>query len=291
MLLDLQLFAEEAGAPAVSAPATPAAENPGTGATGEPAASAGEQAAPAEGSPSFDDLIKGQYKKEFGQKVQEAVNKRFRNQQDFKDKFEKLTPLLSVLGQRYGVGQNAEGELDLDALQQQIANDNSLYEEEAFQRGMKVEDLRELKRLEYENAQLRRRQEMSAEEARNQAAFQQLVEAGEQLKAIYPDFDLGEEMGNPEFGRLIAVDIPLRTAYEIVHRDEIMEGSMRYAVQQTEKKLAKSIQAGARRPAENGSSGQGAADSGRIDPSKLTRQEIARIRKAAERGERITFGH
>lgn len=290
MLLNLQLFAEEAGAMADSgAFASSAAENPGTGATGETATSAGEQAAPAEGSPSFDDLIKGQYKKEFGAKVQEAVNKRFRNQQNYQEKLEKLSPILSVLGQRYGIGQNAEGEIDLDALQEQIANDRSMYEEEAFQRGMSVEDLQQMKRLEYENAQLRRQQELSAEEQRNQAAFQQLVEAGEQLKAIYPDFDLSTEMNNPAFGRLIAVDIPLRTAYEIIHHDEIMEGSMRYAVQQTRNKIANSIQAGARRPAENGASGQGAADSGRIDPSKLTRKDIERIKKAAERGARITF--
>lgn len=288
-LFDLQLFAEEAGAMAVSEPATPTAENPGTGATGETATSAGEQAAPAEDQPSFEDLIKGQYKKEFGAKVQEAVNKRFKNQQDYKDKWDGLSPLLSALGQRYGVQAGADGELDLEALKEQIENDKSLYEEEAFRRGMSVEDLQQMKRLEYENAQLRRQQEMTAEEQRNQAAFQKLVEAGEELKQIYPDFDLGYELGNPEFGRLIAVDIPLKTAYEIVHKDEILEGGMRYAVQQTQKKIVNSIQAGQRRPVENGASGQGAADSGRIDPSKLTRADIARIKREAERGARITF--
>lgn len=286
-LFDLQLFSEEGGAAADEGTfASPAAENPES--NGVATGGEGEQVAPAE-EPTFDDLIKGQYKKEFGAKVQEAVNKRFKNQQDYQEKWDRLSPLLGMLGQRYGVGPGENGEIDLNALQQQITNDTSLYEQEAFDRGMRPEDLQLIKQLEYENEQLRRVNEANAMEEQSQAAYRALVEEGEHLKSVYPDFDLGLEMQNPDFGRLIAVDIPLRTAYEIVHKDEIMEGSMRYAVQQTEEKIANSIKSGMKRPAENGTQGQSAGNQGRLDPSKLTREQLAEIKRRAERGERITL--
>ena len=286
-LFDLQLFSEEGGAAADEGTcASPAAENPES--NGVATGGEGEQVAPAE-EPTFDDLIKGKYKKEFGAKVQEAVNKRVKNQQDYQEKWDRLSPLLGMLGQHYGVGLSENGEIDLNALQQQITNDTSLYEQEAFDRGMRPEDLQLIKQLEYENEQLRRVNEANAMEEQSQAAYRALVEEGERLKSVYPDFDLGLEMQNPDFGRLIAVDIPLRTAYEIVHKDEIMEGSMRYAVKQTEEKIANSIKSGMKRPAENGTQGQSAGDQGRLDPSKLTRAQLAEIKRRAERGERITL--
>ena len=79
----------------------------------------------------------------------------------------------------------------------------------------------------------------------------------------------------------------VRTAYESVHRDEIMGGAMQYAVQKTKQQMANAIQAGAQRPAENGAAT--AAAQSRIDPAKLTPEQRKDIRERVARGERITF--
>lgn len=279
--INLQLFAEEQ---AESQPATDIAEAEPMG-EGDPAAPEGED------QPlSFDELVESnpEYKKALGIHVQDAINRRFRNQQDLQSRLDAVNPVLGLLSERYGVGLKQDGSVDLEALNAKILDDNSAYEEEAFKRGMTVEDLKHMKQLEYENANLNRQTEAMQREQETREAFNRLVEQGEALKGIYPDFDLNVEMMNPDFGRLIAVDVPVQTAYEIVHKDEILAGGMQYAVQQTQRKISNSIQSGVR-PAENASGAQSAADPGRLDVSKLTAKDFAEFRARAEAGERITF--
>ena len=278
---DLQLLAEEEAADAGALASS----------TAEAGTDTGEQVAAAQEQPveSFESLIKGRYKEDYHNAVQQAINRRFRNQQDNQQIIDSMNPVMTMLAARYGIQPDENGALDYQALHDQIANDNSMYEEEAFQRGMNVEDLKHMRQLEFQNAQLQRQMDASLRDEQSRREFQALVEAGEQLKQIYPDFNLGIEMENPDFGRLVAVNVPLRTAYEIVHHDEIMEGSMRYAVQQTQQKISNSIQSGMKRPAENGTSSQSAGDVGAVDPSKFSLKDFAKIKARAERGERITY--
>lgn len=280
--INLQLFAEEEGA---------AADSGALASTTAEAVEDGAQAAPAEeqGEESFDDLIKGKFKTEYSRHVQEAINKRFKNQRDNQEFLDRMNPALSLMAERYGIQPDKDGNLDYDALYNKLVDDNSMYEEEAFRRGMSVEDLKHMKQLEFQNEQLQRRNEEAEREAQSRAEFDELVRQGEDLKRFYPNFDLSVEMQNPDFGRLIAVNVPLRTAYEVVHKDEIMAGGMQYAVQQTAEKLSKAVQSGSRRARENGTSGQSPSDTGTLDPSKLTLKDLQRIRARAERGERITF--
>ena len=288
MSFDLQFFSEGGGESAdTGAFAGSAAENPQ--AEGMAAGGEGEQAAPAGDRPSFDELIKGEYKKEYGKKIQEAINQRFKNQQDLQSRIDAVDPIIMLMAERYDVRPDDDGNISLDELHRRIMDDNSMYEEEAFQRGMKVEDLKRLKQLEAQNAQLRRANEIRDREEESRREYDQLVVQGEELKALYPDFDLNEEMQNPAFGRLIAVNVPLQTAYEVVHKDDILRGGMQYAVQKTEQKIANSIRSGSRRPSENGTSSNASADPGRVDPRSFTRRDFQDFKRRAERGERITF--
>lgn len=285
-MLDLQCFAEGEGAAMAEngAPESAIAENPA------PEGTAGEQAAPAgEQTESFEELIKGKYKKDFDTQVQRILSSRFKNQRDTQAILDRMRPAMDLMAQRYGLVPDEKKGLDYEALYQKLVDDNSMYEEEAFKRGMKVEDLKRMKQLEIENARLQRSASDAAKEAESRKAYDSLVRAGEELKAVYPDFDLHAEMQNPAFGRLVAVGVPLRTVYEVVHKDEILSGGMQYAVQKTQEKISKSIQSGLTRPKENGSSSQASAEIGSLDPSKLTRKDFAQIKARAERGEHITF--
>lgn len=111
---------------------------------------------------------------------------------------------------------------------------------------------------------------------------------GEQLKADYPDFDLGTEARNPQFLSMLKSGVPVKLAYEVLHMDGIKAVVAQAAAQRTEKQVVDGIRAKGARPPENGT----AAQSGftvKDDVSKLTKKDRAEIARRAARGERITF--
>lgn len=290
-LFNIQIFADEVGTDAGSVgEITGSTESVNSISDGVATENMGEQIATAE-TESWDSLIKGRYKKEYGEAVENAIKKRFRNQKDLQGQIDAINPLVMTMAEKYGIKPDATGRIPIDALSDKILNDNSMYEQEAFDRGMNVEDLKQMKALERENALLKAQSQRSAE----QAEWDNVLAQGNAVKEMYPDFDLDVEMQNPQFGRLLATmqksGFPnaLQQAYEVVHRDEIMGGAMRYAVQQTQQKISNSIQSGMSRPLESGVSQSAPAASAGIDPSKLTKTQIEEIKARAARGERITF--
>ena len=276
---NLQLFAEEAEA---AAEISPTAEDT-AGATGT------EQAAPAQ---TLDEIIKSnpEYQKQYEDGIKERIAKRFKNQKDNQAVIDRLNPFVAMTAKKYGIQAGENGEYDLDAITKAMQNDTSMYEDEAFQRGMKVEDYMHMRNLEIENERLSRASQQAAQDAESREQFNRLVQEAEQLKAtIYPEFDLEAELSNPQFGTLIANGFPLQNAYEAVHVQDILAGGMKYAIEKTKENVSKSIQAGATRPRENGLSAQSASNPGRIDISKLTPTEMADYIARAKAGEKITF--
>lgn len=287
LLLNLQLFGEEgsAGEGDLANPTAEVSESEGvaTNTEEQPVATADDE---------WDALIKGKFKDQYGKAVNDAVNKRFKNQKDLQGQIDAIDPIIRTLAQQYGIQAEANGSISIQALSDKILNDNALYEKEAFERGMSVEDLKQMKALERENEQLKR----STQQTQEQREWMEIEQQGEQLKEMYPSFDMDTEMLNPEFGKSLAFfknsglyPDPVRRAYELVHRDEIMSGAMQYAVQQTQQKISNSIQSGMSRPQENGSTQSAAGAPTALDPSKLSLQQIEEINRRAARGERITF--
>ena len=294
-LFDLQFFGEEgaaAGGEISTGDAATTAGNAGTegvatGGTAEQSATAtGESQEPAE--ETWESLISGKYKKEYGKAVQSAVNKRFKTQSA---QHNLLDPVVRGLAKKYGISPNADGSIPLEALNRAYLDDNEQYEQEAFKKGMPVEELKQMKALERENAALRQRQ--SQEE--NNRYWAAMEEQARQLQSEFPGLDFATEMENPEFGHQLAFfkgsdpAHAVEKAYKAVHMDEIMSGAMQYAVQRTNSQISRAIQSGSKRPAENGMQGQGAGRSFSIDPSKLTAEQRADYIRRAQRGERITF--
>ena len=122
-----------------------------------------------------------------------------------------------------------------------------------------------------------------------QAAQQQLQKwysEGEQVKAVYPDFDLGTESKNPQFISMLKAGVPVQHAYEVIHMDEIKAGVAQSTARQTEKQVVDGIRAKGNRPAENGTSSQ-SAFTVKDDPHKWTKQDRAEVARRAARGETI----
>lgn len=105
--------------------------------------------------PTFEELIEGDYKEDFSKKMQSIVQGRIQNIKGSEENLKALEPILSHMADKYGV----DDVTDIPALVEAFENDDSLYEEEAEERGVEVSTLKEIKRLERQNAEFARQME------------------------------------------------------------------------------------------------------------------------------------
>ena len=252
----------------------------------EQAAPAQEETANQEPEEDFESLIKGKYKADFDARVQGIIRERFKANSETEDKMARMTPIMEMLGQKYNIDPT-----DIDQIAKVVGDDDSLYEEEAIERGMSIESLKMIKQMERENQQLKEREQRSIAEQRMQEHFNRLAQQAQQLKQTYPDFDLMAEMKNPAFARLTApgVGFDVQTAYEMAHYQELREAAVNQTAQQTAERMSKAIQSGSKRPSENGLNSQQIASAIKTDPRTLNRNDLQEIRRRARNGEKIVF--
>ena len=228
----------------------------------------------------FDALTKGEYKKEFNDRVETLIKARLADER--KSAAKKQEPLNQLLCMKYGVDPKSDNLSK--ALLEAIENDNSIWEQEAMERGLTVEQFKHVRALEQQNAEFQR----MAEQQQNEEKINAMVQDAEELKQIYPEFDLDVEMNNPDFVDLIAANIPVRTAFEVIHKDEIMEGAMRYTANIIQQKTVNDIRARGTRPKENGMSATASATYKR-SVADLSDADVDEIASRVLRGERISF--
>ena len=234
--------------------------------------------------PTFDELVKGKYKQDFDARVQEIIRQRFRTNAENEQKLTAMTPLMEMLGKMYDVDPT-----DINAITNAVGNTDSLYEDEAMQRGMSVESLKTIKQLERERDQAVAQQNQTIQEQRMRQHFDSLAQQAEQVRELYPGFDLLAEMQNPVFARLTAPNsgIDVRTAYEAVHRDELRGAEMQFAARKSAERVANAVRSNSARPVENGLSGQQGASVVKTDPRTFTTADRREIRDRVRRGEKI----
>ena len=232
----------------------------------------------------FEKLIKGQYKEQYDARVQDTIQKRLKSSKETVDKYNALTPTLELLASKYGVDAN-----DIEALTKAISDDDAYYEQEALEKGMSVQQLKEVKKMERENADLRRQMQEAQRQENGKKLYATWMTQAEEAKKVYPSFDLKAEMNNPKFLDLLKSNIDVRTAYEVLHKDEIIPAAMQFTAKTVEQKIAKKIASNGARPTENGMSSQSAAVV-KSDVSKLNKKDIDEVMRRVARGERVTFG-
>lgn len=301
--LNLQLFAEggagDGSGTGVTAPAageTKGAKNPLANVVygkQEEAPAAGEpEAKPEEGNAepsaeSFDSLIKGKYKADFDKAVQDIVQKRLRGSKDMEaslnDRLNQMQPVFDELAHKYGVdGSNPEAILNA------MRTDDGFLEKEAQEKGLSVQQLREIRKMELENEGLRRQMRERSDREQAERIYSKWMQDAEGLKAQFPDFDLETELANPQFQGLLRANIDVATAYQVIHKDELIPAAMQYTAQQVQSKMANSVAANNARPRENGIGGSSPVTV-KTDVSKLTKADRAEIARRVARGERIVF--
>ena len=192
---------------------------------------------------------------DYNKQMQATIQGRLRSAKDAEEKLGKLTPALELLARQHNLD---PANIDYDALAQAISNDESFYEQKALEMGVPVETARKIDQDEREKARNQREQERTIEQQKFQNHIMKLEQQGEEMKKVFPNFDLRTELQNPAFARMTSpnVGISVEDAYYAVHRKDIMTGAMQATAQKTAQKISNDIQAGRRRPNENGTSGQ-----------------------------------
>ena len=114
------------------------------------------------------------------------------------------------------------------------------------------------------------------------------MQQADALKETYPDFDLQAECQNDTFLQLLQNNIDMQTAYEVIHRDDVMRQTLAGAVQKTRESVVRDIQARGMRPTENGLDSTAAAVT-KTDVNRMTKAEREEIERRVLRGERIVL--
>ncbi|MBR6558652.1 MAG: hypothetical protein IKT70_06535 [Clostridia bacterium] len=205
----------------------------------------------------FERLIKEDYKDLYDKRVGETVRRRLKNVKDTEAKYNRIKPALDFLSKHYGTIPE-----DTDIRNEHSEENNSV----PVSPTKTAEELRVLA---------------------DDRVRSWVKDAGE-LKSVYPSFDMRQEMSDKRFTQLIKSGVDIRTAYEVLHKNEIIPAIMEYAKRNAEEKITNSILANGIRPSENGLS-PGSPAIVKNDVSKLTRADRREIIRRVQRGEKIKF--
>ena len=230
---------------------------------------------------AFQELVNGEYKDIYTEETQRIIDRRFREARNLEQQAAKQQPVIDMLMQRYKISDG-----DMSKLAQAVENDDAYWSEAAEEAGMSVEQYKQFQKLQRENAALLRDQRMRQNQQAAQQQLQKWYGEGEQVKAVYPDFDLSAESKNPQFLAMLKAGVPVQHAYEVIHMDEIKAGVAQNTARKTEKQVVDGIRAKGSRPAENGTSSQ-SAFTVKDDPHKWTKQDRAEVARRVARGETI----
>ena len=285
--MNLRMFDGE-GAPA-------AAQSPGVNGHDAAVQKAETRPASEETTPDlnarFEEMVNGEYREIYNERMQTMIRDRLqktnarhaKEQDDLQKKLDKSNGILNLIGSKYGI---LDG--DLDKLQKEVENDKTYWEDAAAKEGMSVDQYMHMKKIEQENANFRKAQEDAARIQQKNKILEKWNSEAEELKKIYRDFDLQKEAQNPDFTRLLASNVNMRTAYEVLHHDDIMGGAMAYTAQTVAKKQIDAIKSGQSHPEEGAAKSAQAVKTSK-DISKMSLQELKEQARRARNGETITF--
>lgn len=192
----------------------------------------------------------------------------------------KLGPMLDLVAGKYGIQAGEDGQYDLDAITQAVTNDDSYYTQRAEELGVDVDVARQLEQANRERRQaeareqalLKQQQKLERDEMLRQH-FMGMQQQANELRRLYPDFDLERELQNPDFLRYTSPEVGMSVdqAFYALHHDAILQQSAEVVARKAKADAAASIRSGVR-PRENGSAAT-AAVSSTPDLKHMTRED------------------
>lgn len=225
---------------------------------------------------------------EYNKQMQLTVQSRLRSAKGAEDALGKLTPALELLARKHNLD---PANMDYEALAKAISDDNDYYEDKALEMGVDIATAKRVDQEERDTARQQRQEAITLEEQKFQNHIMNLERQGEEMKKVFPNFDLRTELRNPAFARMTSpnVGISVEDAYYAVHRKELQNAAMQVTAQKTAQKITNAIQAGSRRPQENGTSGQ-APSVTTFDYRNMSPEQRKALKDRIRSGEKIYPG-
>ena len=252
----------------------------GSAATGAEAAAPetteGQQAeqTPEEREKAFNDMINGDFRDLFDARMQKAIKERVGEVKQLQQQLQQQNDVIGLVAKKYGISTDKMGDI-----REALESDDVFWEEAAADQGMTVDSYKKMVKLEAENEALHKAREEAERKNQKDAVFQKWDREAEELKRMYPQFDLQSEIQDKRFLDLMGAGIDMRTIYETLHHDEILPALMQQTAKAATKQQAAAARSGQMRPAENGMSSR----------PKMTKEERQEYARRAARGEIITF--
>ena len=201
---------------------------------------------------SWEDIMKDP---EYNKQMQAVVQSRLRSAKGAEEALQKMTPAFEVLARKHGLDPN---NIDYEALAKKIDDDEQYYEDKALEMGVSIEEAKKLDQKQRNEVRQQRQEAMTLEQKKIQDHIMSLKRQAEEMKKVFPKFDLSTELKNPVFVRMTApnIGLTLEDAYYAIHRKELQTAAMHATANATRQQISNAIQANGRRPQENGTSGQ-----------------------------------
>ena len=250
-----------------------------------PETTEGQQAeqTPEEREKAFNDMINGDFRDLFDARMQKAIKERVGDVKQLQQQIQQQNDVIGLVAKKYGISTDKMGDI-----REALESDDVFWEEAAADQGMAVDSYKKMVKLEVENEALHKAREEAERKNQKDAVFQKWDREAEELKRMYPQFDLQNEIQDKRFLDLMGAGIDMRTIYETLHHDEILPALMQQTAKAATKQQAAAARSGQMRPAENGMSSRPAAQTVK-DPAKMTKEERQEYARRAARGEIITF--
>ena len=233
----------------------------------------------------YNEYRNGEGKDFINKEIENAVKRRFKDHSELKKSNGKMQSVMNAVAMKYGIDPT-----DTDGILKAVAEDESYYETAADEAGMSVEQYKKMKQLESENAQL---QAIRQEEDRRKefdAKYAEWSMQADFARNDYPNLDLNTEMQNKDFFGLLTRGIDVKTAYQVIHQDEIVQSAISTATQRTaqavQQQTVNNIRSKGLRPDESAGSSQ-AGFTFKADPHKWTKADREEIAKRVAMGEKI----
>lgn len=286
--LDLCLFGEGGDAPA------------GDAAAPQPAAEAVQPALSKE--EAFNRLITGEYRDEYVKRTQQMIDTRFKQSKELENRYNALRSAMDALGQRYGVDMSAQeppdrliAAVEEAARSQQAqpdgdrpaADDVQPDDADPGDTAPRPDEAPE----EPSDPRIYQRGKDPATDRLVDLATDRWFREGWQLTGLHPGFDMVAEMNGPNrrsFIGMLRSGVPVQTAYQVLHMDELMRNAIAYAVENTRQRTMDSIRARGMRP-EEAAAGTPAAAAQilRADPAQWDPDEMNDAIRQARMGKKI----
>lgn len=238
---------------------------------------------PEEREKAFNDMINGDFRDLFDARMQKAIKERVGEVKQLQQQLQQQNDVIGLVAKKYGISTDKMGDI-----REALESDDVFWEEAAADQGMAVDSYKKMVKLEVENEALHKAREEAERKNQKDAVFQKWDREAEELKRMYPQFDLQSEIQDKRFLDLMGAGIDMRTIYETLHHDEILPALMQQTAKAATKQQAAAARSGQMRPAENGMSSRPAAQTVK-DPAKMTKEERQEYARRAARGEIITF--